>query len=137
MRGRGGKGKKVKTGCQTCKYAFWNDTSDEAKPVCRRCLSSDRICDGYGIWGGGGNTYAQRYPIQFAEKEVTPLSSITRVQLTTLRDDHERQHLEWFICNSVKKFPGIFSSDFWHSLVIPATAAETILTVIPPSGASA
>jgi hypothetical protein len=27
---------------------------DETFPACYRCVSSGRICDGYGIWGGGG-----------------------------------------------------------------------------------
>ena len=97
---------------------------DETKPACRRCLSTDRVCEGYGVWGGGGNTYAQRYPIRFADRGVMPELSITRVQLTPLRDVYEKQHLDWFICNSAKKFPGIFGSDFWHSLVFPATTAE-------------
>ncbi|KIW14916.1 hypothetical protein PV08_07701 [Exophiala spinifera] len=43
--------RKVKTGCGTCKIR--KVKCDETYPACRRCLQTGRVCDGYGIWGGG------------------------------------------------------------------------------------
>ncbi|OCT55099.1 hypothetical protein CLCR_02846 [Cladophialophora carrionii] len=43
---------KSKTGCKTCKIR--RVRCGEERPACRRCLSTGRTCDGYGIWGGGG-----------------------------------------------------------------------------------
>ncbi|KAK6386292.1 hypothetical protein LTS17_001867 [Exophiala oligosperma] len=45
------KARKVKTGCRTCKTR--KVKCDESRPACRRCLQTGRVCDGYGIWGGG------------------------------------------------------------------------------------
>src|SRR5206468_3020953 len=35
---------------------------DEGRPACLRCVTTGRVCDGYGLWGGGGNQYGQRCP---------------------------------------------------------------------------
>ncbi|KIW75898.1 hypothetical protein Z517_10643 [Fonsecaea pedrosoi CBS 271.37] len=43
---------KSKTGCRTCKIR--KIKCDELMPECRRCTSTGRKCDGYGIWGGVG-----------------------------------------------------------------------------------
>ncbi|KAI8716096.1 Zn(2)-C6 fungal-type domain-containing protein [Fusarium sp. LHS14.1] len=36
---------KAKTGCHTCRIR--RVKCDEARPACRRCMSTDRVCDGY------------------------------------------------------------------------------------------
>ncbi|ETI23387.1 hypothetical protein G647_05188 [Cladophialophora carrionii CBS 160.54] len=45
---------KSKTGCKTCKIR--RVRCGEERPACRRCVSTGRTCDGYGIWGGGGGS---------------------------------------------------------------------------------
>jgi hypothetical protein len=59
--------RKVKSGCRTCKQVYdvpIDETKsntlrarrvkcDEAYPACNRCITAGRVCDGYGIWGGG------------------------------------------------------------------------------------
>jgi len=30
---------------------------DQGWPACDRCIPTGRVCDGHGIWGGGGNAY--------------------------------------------------------------------------------
>ncbi|KAH7119642.1 hypothetical protein B0J11DRAFT_65408 [Dendryphion nanum] len=120
------KGKKVKTGCRTCKLR--KVKCDEGKPVCHRCRSTNRICEGYGIWGGGGNTYAERYPMTrhctgMADLPVPSPPSVGS-PMFPFASIEEREYLDWFIGCTVTRFPGIFGSSFWHTLVLPASTAE-------------
>ncbi|KAK7428470.1 hypothetical protein QQZ08_005089 [Neonectria magnoliae] len=38
----------VKSGCRTCKIR--KVKCDEGRTACRRCISTGRVCDGYGVW---------------------------------------------------------------------------------------
>ncbi|KAF1996370.1 hypothetical protein P154DRAFT_443552 [Amniculicola lignicola CBS 123094] len=109
---RVGRKSKVKTGCRTCKIR--KVKCDEHRPACQRCVSTGRICDGYGIWGGGGNGYANRL------KPSIPHQFPSGKALNT----EERHHFDWFRLRTSVKLPGIFISAFWDTLVFQASADE-------------
>lgn len=91
---------------------------DEGKPACHRCTSTGRVCDGYGIWGGGGNGYHERTagpkqcrrdPHNNAPIAISPLGAVSTEELG---------YLEWFTRRSAAKLPGLFWSTFWDKLVL-------------------
>ncbi|KAI0847422.1 hypothetical protein F5Y00DRAFT_253981 [Daldinia vernicosa] len=109
---------KVKSGCQTCKTR--KVKCDEGKPVCFRCYSTGRVCEGYGVWGGGGNHYGRR-PIGSGRKSLTCFYTPTLVKAV---NKEETRYLEWFTYRSVLKLPGVFSFEFWDKLIFQAASSE-------------
>ncbi|CAI7615424.1 unnamed protein product [Penicillium discolor] len=107
--------KKSKTGCKTCKIR--RVKCDEGRPACRRCVSTSRVCDGYGIWGGGGTPYGQPQSNQALSVYCTPVPAGNL--------GHEEQLcFDWLIKRTARKFAGLFPSDFWESLIFQASAQE-------------
>ena len=97
---------------------------DEGRPACQRCVSTGRVCDGYGVWGGGGNGYHQRpiSPKRSQEKCLQkPPTSFFSVESVSTK---ELEYLEWFACRSRVNWPGAFGSSFWNTLVLQASARE-------------
>ncbi|KAL5353945.1 hypothetical protein ACLOAV_000030 [Pseudogymnoascus australis] len=109
---------KVKTGCKTCKLR--GVKCDEAKPICRRCISTGRTCDGYGIWGGGGNAYGSITPLPASPSPTSTRTLPLRGAIT----QHEQRAFEYFAHRTSRKLPGIFDSHFWSSLVFQASARD-------------
>ncbi|KAI1086045.1 hypothetical protein F5B19DRAFT_480632 [Rostrohypoxylon terebratum] len=111
---------KVKTGCRTCK--FRKVKCDEGWPSCKRCLSAGRICEGYGIWGGGGK---HRDPppavVQVTKNLEKVIFSPTPIETAGIE---ESRCLEWFTHRSAFKLPGAFRFEFWDKLVFQAASAE-------------
>jgi len=102
---------------------------DEQFPACHRCISTGRVCDGYGIWGGGGNSYAERY----AKSHSPPEQCSTTISLPlkgaisnrpALANASERAYLDWFSNQTANKLPGVFGAGFWDTLVLQAAATE-------------
>lgn len=98
---------------------------DEGKPACHRCISTGRTCDGYGIWGGGSNKYAERLGIK-----VSPLSHrsqhprlLVNVPVSSYTPD-EQLYLDWFYIRTVPKIPGMFPHGFWSTLLRQASVTE-------------
>ncbi|KAI1466159.1 uncharacterized protein F4812DRAFT_98883 [Daldinia caldariorum] len=111
---------KVKSGCRTCKAR--KVKCDEGKPVCLRCHSTGRVCEGYGIWGGGGggNDYGRR-PVASSGRTLT---SFYPSALIKAANQAETQCLEWFAYRSTLKLPGVFRFEFWDKLVFQAASTE-------------
>ncbi|KAF2787515.1 hypothetical protein K505DRAFT_257553 [Melanomma pulvis-pyrius CBS 109.77] len=107
---------KVKSGCRTCKIR--KVKCDEGRPACQRCISTGRVCDGYGIWGGGGNAYGD--PQRLTISKSTQV--IHRPLLSGIIDD--KGYLEWFKCRTAIKIPGTFRSNFWSTLLPQASFSE-------------
>ncbi|KAJ5273586.1 hypothetical protein N7478_008711 [Penicillium angulare] len=107
--------RKVKTGCKTCKLR--RVKCDESRPACRRCVSTGRVCDGYGVWGGGGTPYGQPQSSRALSVYCTPIPS------GSMTPD-EQAYFDWFLEKTTKKFAGLFASDFWETLVLQASAQE-------------
>ncbi|KAE8406641.1 hypothetical protein BDV37DRAFT_242349 [Aspergillus pseudonomiae] len=107
--------RKVKTGCRTCKAR--RVKCDESRPACRRCISTGRTCDGYGIWGGGGSPYGPPQANKALSIYCTPVPAgcLTREEQTCF---------DWFMSRTTTKFAGVFASLFWETLVFQASAQE-------------
>lgn len=102
---------------------------DERFPACNRCISTGRVCDGYGIWGGGGNSYGERYAKSKSPPEQSstalPAPQVRRItNRPGLHNSGERAYFDWFLSQSTSKLPGIFGSGFWDTLVLQAAATE-------------
>jgi len=93
---------------------------DELKPVCIRCHSSGRTCDGYGIWGGGGNGYAERD----CKKVKTYAPPLPKAYPVIALGFSEHQHLQRLRCRIEQGNVGLLGFDFWTKLVLPATWNE-------------
>ncbi|OQE30865.1 hypothetical protein PENFLA_c002G09023 [Penicillium flavigenum] len=107
--------KKAKTGCKTCKIR--RVKCDEGRPACRRCVSTRLVCDGYGIWGGGGSPYGKPQSNRALSTYCTPVPAGNL--------SHEEQlYFDWLIRRTAKKFAGLFPSDFWEILIFQASAQE-------------
>ncbi|KAI1205167.1 uncharacterized protein F4807DRAFT_444211 [Annulohypoxylon truncatum] len=115
-----GSGKtKVKTGCRTCKAR--KVKCDEGWPSCRRCLSTGRICEGYGIWGGGEK---HRHPTSAVHStKHSEIVIFAPTPIETANKDESRC-LEWFTHRSAFKLPGVFRFEFWDKLVFQAASTE-------------
>ncbi|KAI0446160.1 hypothetical protein F4803DRAFT_504701 [Xylaria telfairii] len=110
--------KKVKTGCRTCKARHIK--CDEGRPACHRCISTGRICDGYGIWGGGGaKCSGQALALRGPTGTVKGIPS----QYAKLSSEQEAC-FRWFRHRTYTKLPLPFITPFWHTLVLQACAGE-------------
>lgn len=89
---------------------------DETFPACRRCISTGRICDGYGVWGGGGDGKDW-----VASRGVAPPAASVSLLTST---SEEKYYFEWFKCRTSKKIPGLFVLSFWNTLVFQASVNE-------------
>ncbi|PYH90924.1 C6 zinc finger domain protein [Aspergillus ellipticus CBS 707.79] len=112
---------KTKTGCRTCKVR--RVKCDEDRPACNRCVSTGRVCDGYGIWGGGGNQFGSRIPK--AEAQQSALLSYKAPLPMAYATAGEEACVDWFVQHAIFKISGMFHSEFWNKLVIQAFFQES------------
>lgn len=114
---------------------------DEARPSCHRCLSTGRICDGYGVWGGGGDRPSQRSlchqklsvpkqrqlsegQLSIHKKSVTIAgAALKTIPLHVISAD-EHVCMEWFLHRTLRKLPGPFNPAFWNTLLPQASLSE-------------
>ncbi|KAM6485590.1 hypothetical protein HDV62DRAFT_257856 [Trichoderma sp. SZMC 28011] len=124
--------KKVKTGCKTCKER--RVKCDEAKPECHRCLSRNRYCGGYGIWGGGTinrNTVQNSFPSTSNDSE-TPRYTVRAGILSPLTDapfadEDKKWYLDHFTARISGRLASVFDSPFWGHLVQRAAFTEPLV----------
>ncbi|KAM5345680.1 hypothetical protein ACJ41O_011541 [Fusarium nematophilum] len=110
---------KVKSGCRTCKIR--KVKCDEGRPACRRCVSTGRTCDGYGIWGGGSSH--SHHPYRQADKDGYLILRPPPSAQPSLSNT-QQTYFEWFRCRTSPKLPGSFPSSFWSTLLLQATTDE-------------
>ncbi|KAI0192605.1 hypothetical protein EV127DRAFT_362364 [Xylaria flabelliformis] len=111
-----------RSGCITCRKR--KIKCDEAYPACRRCTSTGRACDGYGIWGGGGSgkLYGLRRP---RDNIVAAVASPMSLHIPVfVASAVEKEHFDWFRYHTLSKLPGSFNSDFWVTLLPQACLSE-------------
>ncbi|KAI3326835.1 hypothetical protein HD806DRAFT_488344 [Xylariaceae sp. AK1471] len=114
--------KKVKTGCRTCKVR--RVKCDEGRPACRRCVSTGRICDGYGIWGGGENEYAGRTAAVTPRPKPTPILLSRISSQFSKMSSQQLSYFSWFRYRTYAKLPLPFTGPFWHTLILQACTVE-------------
>ncbi|KAH7153589.1 hypothetical protein EDB81DRAFT_687905 [Dactylonectria macrodidyma] len=106
-----------KSGCHTCKIRRLK--CDQGRPGCQRCLSTGRVCDGYGVWGGGTAMTSTSMTDTF-QTIRTPHDLSTRLRLGP-SNDLERASFDWFRHRAIVKLCGVFGSRFWDTLVLQAS----------------
>ncbi|KAF2470426.1 uncharacterized protein BDR25DRAFT_369610 [Lindgomyces ingoldianus] len=111
----------VKSGCRTCKIR--KKKCDEGRPACYRCVSTGRVCDGYGIWGGGGNFYGQRESFVVSRDRSVNLQPPAYASILATSTE-EKRYFEWFKHRTAKKLPGAFVLAFWDTLLFQASQNE-------------
>lgn len=88
---------------------------DEGQPACMKCISTGRVCEGYGVWGGG-NTL-----------DLVRPASINQSLLRHVAPESQGEHgfMEWFRFRTAVKLQGPFGSQFWDTLVTRASLEES------------
>ncbi|KAI1750610.1 hypothetical protein F4782DRAFT_508930 [Xylaria castorea] len=114
-----------RSGCVTCRIR--KVKCDEAYPACRRCISTGRACDGYGVWGGGGGSgsgklHGLRWP---RDGVLTAITSPKPLHVPFLiASAVEKEYFDWFQHHTLSKLPGSFNSAFWGTLLPQACLSE-------------
>ncbi|KAJ3496808.1 hypothetical protein NLG97_g2386 [Lecanicillium saksenae] len=97
-----------KSGCKTCKIR--KIKCDEGYPVCQRCLSTGRKCDGY----KGVPPHGLHHPIPAA----------MRAAIFASMSLQERQNLQWFELRTMRKLPATCQTEFWSKLILQASHSQ-------------
>ncbi|KAK5168279.1 uncharacterized protein LTR77_006848 [Saxophila tyrrhenica] len=104
---------KVRTGCKNCRLR--RVKCGEEKPACRRCVSSNRVCDGY-------------EPIRIAQTSTSSTGELTLKWIrptslpdTTVEEDSAFHHFRVHVVDSLA---GLFDSCVWHRHVISIAMHE-------------
>ncbi|KAM7186325.1 hypothetical protein V8F33_011899 [Rhypophila sp. PSN 637] len=108
--------KKVKSGCRLASK-IRKVKCDEGRPACARCINGRRICEGYGIWGGGSTETDTTDHAKMIK--VTP-SEPPKIKMN--REDTE--WMDWFRSITTVRLQGPFKNAFWQSLVLRASLHE-------------
>ncbi|KAF4772846.1 hypothetical protein HER10_EVM0000647 [Colletotrichum scovillei] len=108
---------RVKSGCKTCRIR--KVKCDETRPACRRCVTTGRTCDEYGIWSS-----RTRSPAPFMSQQASSISLRNiRTSVSGLSDAEKRLY-EWFSRRTIAKLAGIFDSAFWDTIVLQTSSRE-------------
>ncbi|KAI1259456.1 hypothetical protein F5Y18DRAFT_297537 [Xylariaceae sp. FL1019] len=113
-----------KAGCNTCRIR--KVKCDERFPACNRCDSTGRRCDGYGIWGGGAQSYnSSKHPVGNPPRAVVAIPHVTRPS-SLVGSTLEKEYFDWFQHRTLVKIPGTAgaSDDFWCTLLLQACFNE-------------
>ena len=130
-------GRKVRTGCITCKYVPDPVTSfsfrillthdlrarrvkcDEGKPSCTNCNKTGRKCDGY---GPTSNVLTKGLA---PTTSTTPLNvPIRGLDVTVPGTVVERRHFDYFQHRTASDLAGYFDSEFWSQIVLRVSHFE-------------
>jgi hypothetical protein len=133
---------KVRTGCLTCK--FIKKKCDETKPVCRRCQTTGRHCDGY--------AEVKRQAVGITKAETLKLNmeklSRERVPETTMTiwssprslpfaSDEDLYCFDFFRVRTGREFSAYFDSSVWRHFIVRASLVNrTVLQAAAAVGAA-
>ncbi|KAH7370127.1 hypothetical protein BKA65DRAFT_11768 [Rhexocercosporidium sp. MPI-PUGE-AT-0058] len=108
---------KVSTGCKTCKIR--RVKCDEAKPVCKRCFSTGRNCDGF-LYAGAppSSTTTCKFPPLATPQDIAKCNSYIDAfpSLNVLKSCLERRSFSFFHQNTIPQLSSIFGSPSWKQL---------------------
>lgn len=104
---------------------------DQGRPSCYKCTSTGRTCDGYGIWGGGGNPRGAVGELAAAKCVQLPCQQPQTIRprlspssFPNLQQTSAARALCYFQRYTTVKFSGLFESQFWSKLVLQACFSE-------------
>ncbi|KAM3075666.1 hypothetical protein ACMFMG_007799 [Clarireedia jacksonii] len=107
-------GRKVKTGCGTCKIR--KVKCDEARPSCQRCSKTGRKCDGYS---------SDIMISSHTSKNLIDL--IHRIPVYIPGNAEEKRGFDFFLRNTAAELSGYYDSSFWGKLILAASAQKSSL----------
>ena len=88
---------------------------DEARPRCQRCLSTDRICDGYGN--------ASTPPLPLGRVVTSSLTTSTLRSISSTAEAQELRLYDFFRSRVVPDIAGYFGLPTWN-IVLQVCATE-------------
>ncbi|KAI1411331.1 hypothetical protein F5Y13DRAFT_165469 [Hypoxylon sp. FL1857] len=115
------RGSRSRTGCWTCRIR--KVKCDEARPICRRCSSTGRGCDGYELQPVDVREVARKTERQLRAKtlqhsNVPPLGLSLRLDCSLHLSVAEARGFDFFRRSTSREAPGFFESDLWSSLIL-------------------
>ncbi|KAF2677407.1 hypothetical protein K458DRAFT_319508, partial [Lentithecium fluviatile CBS 122367] len=102
---------KTKTGCLTCRIR--RVKCDEAKPICQRCESTGRKCDGYTTPSANMHPYSIAY--------TPPQLMLPSVPGLDLNSTEEQEAFHFYKYHTASELSGFFDSSFWQFEVLQAS----------------
>ncbi|ENH71192.1 Transcriptional regulatory protein moc3 [Fusarium oxysporum f. sp. cubense race 1] len=101
---------KVKTGCQTCRIR--RVKCDEGKPVCVRCTSTGRTCDGYTL--PPSSSYSSSTSTSPSPQSSDSYNATADLKLILPRQSPEEvRSYRFFLEVTAPSLAGAFYADFW------------------------
>lgn len=89
---------------------------DESKPICQRCSTTGRKCDGYSS--------------DITISSLTPEKStnlIQRIAVHPLGSAEEKRGFDFFLRNTAAELSGYYDSSFWEKLILAASTQKPFL----------
>ncbi|KAJ5807799.1 hypothetical protein N7474_009068 [Penicillium riverlandense] len=116
-----------RTGCRTCRIR--RVKCDEDRPVCQRCCSTGRVCDGYEVPSAATRETAQKYK---GKRLLQPqILGNKNDKILSINDSYgldlsaaESTSFDFFRCQSAREIPGYFISSVWEQLVLQLSHRE-------------
>ncbi|KAH8433326.1 Zn(II)2Cys6 transcription factor [Aspergillus melleus] len=109
-------GARSKTGCKTCRIR--RVKCDEARPVCNRCSSTGRKCDGYEVSSVG---IAKRILIPRTYSSPAPCAAVGCFPHLS---PAEAESFVYFRDHTSQEAKGWFASAIWQRLILPLAHRE-------------
>ncbi|MCJ1403835.1 hypothetical protein MMC11_007058 [Xylographa trunciseda] len=112
---------KVRTGCRTCKIRHVK--CDEQKPVCTRCSSTGRVCDGYGV----------DVSVQSGLGEDSRVVSLNQSRLSNNPSvsipgtEKERRSFDFFRLQTLRELEIALNSPDWNRLILQVSHTNPII----------
>ncbi|KAG9234779.1 hypothetical protein BJ875DRAFT_293666 [Amylocarpus encephaloides] len=106
---------KTSTGCPTCRLR--RVKCDETRPACLRCVSTDRICDGY--------PHVQAPRSSHASIISLPDIAGPALDIEIRASPQSKRSFSYFLQRTRPQLAGFFGSDFWERLVLQAAHRES------------
>ncbi|KAF2758313.1 hypothetical protein EJ05DRAFT_499840 [Pseudovirgaria hyperparasitica] len=100
---------KTKTGCRTCRVR--RIKCDEAKPFCRRCVSTGRQCDGYEVQDALTRKSSSASPVRLLIEDPSLLIGTAE----------EREFFHFFQVHTACEFTGFFDSSVFVNGTLQAS----------------
>ncbi|KAL4879185.1 hypothetical protein BJY04DRAFT_208764 [Aspergillus karnatakaensis] len=110
----------AKSGCRTCKIR--RVKCDEVRPSCAKCVTTGRVCDGYGIWEQPPATISLAQKPAGAPQQTLSLNY--PLPLLPGLAHEEKRYLDRFQHLVISKLSQPFGSHFWSSIVTQLSMTE-------------
>ncbi|KAJ5601063.1 hypothetical protein N7510_010597 [Penicillium lagena] len=115
-----------RTGCRTCRIR--RVKCDEDRPVCQRCCSTGRVCDGYEVPSVAARQTAQKYK---GKRLLQPQGLGNQNHILCMNGSYglnlsvaESTSFDFFRRQSAREIPGYFISSVWEQLILQLSHRE-------------